>query len=542
MCAMLRRLGLASLLLAFFSHPMSAATIVVNETTCTLVDAIAAANTDTAVDGCAAGAGADIVELTTDVLLTEVNNNHLGLGNNSLPVIESDITIEGAGFAIRAWYFFYCSRFFLVLDNGTLTLNDTILEPGGGAQQSEASIPGPCGLNGVGIRNRGSLILSNTMLLSNSSWYGSGNNGAILNEQGSVSLTDCTLSGNAGGGIVSRQGSVSMTHSTISDNYGSGVLLWEGNLNVTNSTLSGNRAGIIVQNGDLNMTSSTVSNHHVETNGAGIFCGGSSCMIRNSTLSGNSAGGCVDDFDPHSCLPYGHGGAIYGTAPASILIVNSTLFGNNSEKGGPIGWQSWGSPPSLKNSIVASPHGNPCPGAVNDLGNNFSEAGCGPGIIVITGLAPTLADNGGPTPTHALLPGSSAIDAAGDCGLVSDQRGFVRWDGACDGGAFELGATPADADQDGVLDAVDVCLHTTIPGSVPTNHLGVNRWALIDDDDLFDTTLPPGGGGEPGFEFTVEDTHGCSCEQIIEAMALGWGHTKFGCSTGVMLQWIATVD
>jgi hypothetical protein len=34
---------------------------------------------------------------------------------------------------------------------------------------------------------------------------------------------------------------------------------------------------------------------------------------------------------------------------------------------------------------------------------------------------------------------------------------------------------------------------------------------------------------------------GCSCEQIIEAWALGWGHTKFGCSTGIMLQWMATV-
>jgi hypothetical protein len=37
------------------------------------------------------------------------------------------------------------------------------------------------------------------------------------------------------------------------------------------------------------------------------------------------------------------------------------------------------------------------------------------------------------------------------------------------------------------------------------------------------------------------DTRGCSCEQIIEMMALGWGHTKFGCSTGAMLQWIAMV-
>jgi hypothetical protein len=98
-----------------------------------------------------------------------------------------------------------------------------------------------------------------------------------------------------------------------------------------------------------------------------------------------------------------------------------------------------------------------------------------------------------------------------------------------------------DADQDGVSDDVDICLDTVIPESVPTNHLGVNRWALVDEDDLFDTTPPPGGGGGPEFEFNVVDTGGCSCEQIIDMKALGWGHTKFGCSTGVMLNWTATV-
>jgi hypothetical protein len=88
---------------------------------------------------------------------------------------------------------------------------------------------------------------------------------------------------------------------------------------------------------------------------------------------------------------------------------------------------------------------------------------------------------------------------------------------------------------------VDVCPDTVIPESVPTNQLQVNRWALVDDDGMFDTTPPPGGGGGPDFEFTTQDSAGCSCEQIVEAWSLGWGHTKFGCSTGVMLQWIAYV-
>jgi hypothetical protein len=98
-----------------------------------------------------------------------------------------------------------------------------------------------------------------------------------------------------------------------------------------------------------------------------------------------------------------------------------------------------------------------------------------------------------------------------------------------------------DTDADGIFDNFDVCPETVIPESVPTNHLQVNRYALVDGDDVFDTTPPPGGGGGPTFEFTTNDTLGCSCEQIIEAWALGWGHTKFGCSPGVLLQWKAMV-
>jgi hypothetical protein len=99
-----------------------------------------------------------------------------------------------------------------------------------------------------------------------------------------------------------------------------------------------------------------------------------------------------------------------------------------------------------------------------------------------------------------------------------------------------------DADGDGVLDAEDVCPETSIPEEVPQQELGVNRWALVDEDDVFDTTPPPGGGNGPGFEFTLEDTHGCSCEQIIEEMELGLGHTKFGCSSGAMLHWVTMVS
>ncbi len=101
-------------------------------------------------------------------------------------------------------------------------------------------------------------------------------------------------------------------------------------------------------------------------------------------------------------------------------------------------------------------------------------------------------------------------------------------------------AEPVDSDNDGVLDNLDVCLGTTIPEGVPTQELGKNRWALVDGDTVFDTN-PPNGNG-PKDSFTTTDTAGCSCEQIIEALGLGQGHVKFGCSIGVMRTWVNLVN
>jgi len=98
----------------------------------------------------------------------------------------------------------------------------------------------------------------------------------------------------------------------------------------------------------------------------------------------------------------------------------------------------------------------------------------------------------------------------------------------------------ADTDGDGVDDAIDICPNTAIPEAVPTLRLGVNRFALIDGDTAFDTTSPKGNG--PQASFTLADTAGCSCEQIIEALELGKGHTKFGCSISGMEDFIAQVQ
>ncbi len=99
----------------------------------------------------------------------------------------------------------------------------------------------------------------------------------------------------------------------------------------------------------------------------------------------------------------------------------------------------------LSNAIVAnSPDGDNCFGSITDGGGNLSypDTTC-PGINADPVLGP-LQDNGGPTWTMALGPGSAAIDAADDAICAADpvnnldQRGVTRPQGAhCDIGAYE---------------------------------------------------------------------------------------------------------
>ncbi len=85
-----------------------------------------------------------------------------------------------------------------------------------------------------------------------------------------------------------------------------------------------------------------------------------------------------------------------------------------------------------------------------------------------------------------------------------------------------------------------LCPETSIPEAVPTaGSLGSNRWALVDDDPIFDQGPPQ---KPDGLTFTTQDTGGCSCEQIIEILGLGNGHSKFGCSTGIMRRWTKAVS
>ena len=112
-------------------------------------------------------------------------------------------------------------------------------------------------------------------------------------------------------------------------------------------------------------------------------------------------------------------------------------------------------------------------------------------------------------------------------------------DDSCNVGTDSCDNVPNDDDDDGdgVCVDVDLCPDTVVPeANVPSRRLGINRWALWDDDSIFDTTPPKGKG--PRRSYSTEDTAGCSCEQIIENLGLGKGHLKYGCSIGAMDTWV----
>ena len=132
-------------------------------------------------------------------------------------------------------------------------------------------------------------------------------------------------------------------------------------------------------------------------------------------------------------------------------LVNTTVTGNSAVLYGGLATNPAFSTLNLTNTIVASNlSGGDCSSGVTSLGFNFdSDGSCGfVAIGDISGVDPllgSLQDNGGPTETHALLPGSPAIDQApvADCTLTADQRGVARPQGvACDIGAFEVVQVP----------------------------------------------------------------------------------------------------
>lgn len=390
----------------------------------------------------------------------------------------------------------------VTVSNSTLSGNSTVgLESDGGAVYTHG----------------GNVTVTNSTLSGNSTAGRSADGGAIL-ATGIVTVTNSTLSGNStsgryadGGAIFANGSTATITNSTLSGNFTSGIYAWggaiisAGEITTNNSTLSGNftmednsRGGAMFAYGNVTVIESTLSGN--TTGGAGAdggaiysFFGNVSVTdstlssnsttgsvadggairaagrvtITNSTLSGNSAagslsnGGGVYAFNVnviHSTLtenqvPMGIGGAISGT---NITVDNSIVAGNSDNGTAPDIYQ--GGTLTVSHSLIGDNKGTSVPDDYDgDANGNFVGNSAVAGVITPQ-LGP-LQDNGGPTFTHALLPGSVALDSgsnalaedpgddglpgtndANEVALTTDQRGvgFNRMQGGIvDMGAFE---------------------------------------------------------------------------------------------------------
>jgi LPXTG-site transpeptidase (sortase) family protein len=326
----------------------------------------------------------------TITLTANITLTAIDNGNNGLPVILADnnhsLTIEGNGFAI--------SR-----SSAGGTPNFRILEVG------------------VGNVIDDPILTLNNITLSN----GYADDGGGISNYGTLTIMDSTLSGNNAVSI------------DISSAYG-GAIINSGTLTIQNSTFTGNSATSLSNSGAL---------------GGAIHNGGGAVTIINSTFSDNHA---IDNGSGG-----GHGGAV--TSSSTLTIKNSTFSGNSTSDS--IGGIDTGGTLYLENSILANNTANGVGSDCSNFGtlatninnlieNNNSLNPCGvPSLTADPNLGP-LQDNGGPTHTMALLPGSPAIDAGNNTVCTTspvsglDQRGTTRPQGStCDIGAYEvLGGIP----------------------------------------------------------------------------------------------------
>jgi Tol biopolymer transport system component len=247
----------------------------------------------------------------------------------------------------------------------------------------------PGGIDGVamggGIWNSGDLTVSHTSFLANESDAGEISTGGGIANSGNATINYCTLASNfvggpdwgGQGGAIDNSGTLNIRNSTIAHNYALGLYL---------AVSEG--GGIANNEGTLSVSDSTIADNAATYRGGGIrnFGPRGTVNISNSTVAANSPNG-LDNFDD-----VGHYGIIH--------IHNTVVAGNeSSDISGPIDSQGH------------NLYGN------TRFGSGFDATD----LLDVDPLLGALADNGGPTQTMALLPGSPAIGAG-------DKTGHPRWD------------------------------------------------------------------------------------------------------------------
>lgn len=271
--------------------------------------------------------------------------------------------------------------------------------------------------------------------------------GGISNQSSMLTLNNCTISGNKaqgnGGGISNRLGvfgqpsSVTLNNCTISGNTALG------NTALGNTANGGNGAGIFNESGEMTLNNCTVSGNTAQNNGAGVFNESGETTLNNCTVSNN--------------LAQRFGGGIYQN-DGTLTLIRSIVSGNSAHGEQ---YETHEGDELYKNagSINANAH--------NVLGHDrlsdeHAFEGFIPGatditctwdgdyVIDLQFILSPLADNGGPTLTHALGEWSPAVDIApvvtdGDNPTpFKDQRGISRPQGSgVDAGAYEYVSDPS---------------------------------------------------------------------------------------------------
>ena len=258
-----------------------------------------------------------------------------------------------------------------------------------------------------------------------------------VNSTKTVTISGLTLTGgapNGAGGAIFNSGTLTLRDCVLANNAAGhgGAVISTGALNVIGCTFHNNRAfqtgGALEGVGTVNVTNSTFSANGANFGGGGIDIATGTAMLTNCTFVGNTAG-----FEASQVRK----------EPSTTVLLRNTLV-DHVTNAAPI---LFGSFTSLGNNLIGSSDG------ANGFVNGANGDKVGTLAAPLNALLAPLAIYGGPAPTHALLPGSPAINAAQSCvltntcptnnlgfNLSTDQRGagFNRQSGNfVDIGAFE---------------------------------------------------------------------------------------------------------
>ncbi len=392
--------------------------------------------------------GATTITLASDTPFDFTSANNSTKGANALPVITGNITIAGSGATIERTGS-PAFRLFDVANGGSLTLQDLTLQGG------EASGDGAAAEGGA-IYSSGTLNLSAVLVQGNKAVGANGGvdgagadafGGGLYVAGGIASLINDTLSGNIAQGGAGGAGDdgVPTVDGTPGLPGGAGGAGTGGGLGVEDTT-------------SVSLINDTLSGNSAQGGGGGSGGNGGngfSVAFPSRAVGGPGGGGGAGGN--------GTGGGLYLLTNSNVTLTNTLIAENHvapgtGGTGGPGGIGNTGGSAGASGSAgsVLSPDVN---GSVNSsdhdlIGDPSGSSGFSTshGDILtpsVIGLGP-LANNGGPTQTMALLPGSPAINA-GDISVQSvtgpfDQRGsgFVRvGGGTIDIGAFEVQPPPS---------------------------------------------------------------------------------------------------